>query len=165
MDISSNSFGSDGCKKPVSERRRLQTDCPFSPDGFESPCAEGAACQGTDWGAPVEDPDCRAEINLYCDCSFGEDVVACTEFLDLFVPFCTFNTRSPEESEGLIKGVTEGRNGKGVVHVMASGNEFQSGDNVNSHDLCFSRWQRWYTCSILDNWFSGLCFGPRWKCR
>ena len=143
MNISSNSFGSDACKKMGGDDRRrglrnLQGTCPFSASAEGSPCL-ASACMSVDWGSGVQSAECRTTIKGYCLSNFESDAAGCLEFLDTFVESCAYNILSPESKAGLIKGVTEGRGGKGIIHVMASGNEYDVGEVVNFEGLLNTR--------------------------
>jgi subtilisin-like proprotein convertase family protein len=48
----------------------------------------------------------------------------------LFVQ-CEYGSQPVEEQQALMKGIMEGRNGKGIIYVFAAGNEFATGADVN----------------------------------
>jgi kexin len=126
MHVSSNSIGGQACGPAGSRRRRLQATCPFLPNAF--PCLDVSSCADVDWAAPQPSLGCEQDIIDYCSnpFNFETDVEGCTEFLDLFVE-CNYAS-SPEEILAFIRGVTEGRQGKGIIFVFASGNEFFYGE-------------------------------------
>ena len=129
MHISSNSYGFPPCiDRRETWNRRLQ-QCPFVSTMETTPCL-AAECSSVDWSNPSPAVECEDAISIHCLTSFESDVQACTNFLDLFVK-CEFNSLSMEEQDALYKGVTEGRNGKGIVYVFAGGNDFGSGADVN----------------------------------
>jgi subtilisin family serine protease len=143
MHVSSNSYGVRSCNAAASSStqgtrviRRLQQECPFTATNITgaSPCSD-AACSAVDWSNPSPSDACEASISVHCQLFFESDVAACTSFLDLFVT-CVFNSLSLDEQLALSKGVTEGRNGKGIVYVFAAGDEFDLGADVN-----FAGWQ------------------------
>jgi subtilisin-like proprotein convertase family protein len=142
MHVSSNSYGRPSCSSAAASsslgagaNRRLQ-ECPFTATNITgaSPCA-ATECSTVDWSSPSPSDECEAVISLHCQLFFESDVTACTSFLDLFVT-CVFNSLTLEEQLALSKGVAEGRNGKGIVYVFASGNDFDYGADVN-----FAGWQ------------------------
>lgn len=134
MHISSNSYSIPTCGiesslvNQGSRSRRLQ-QCPFTSTTTTSPCL-ATACSSIDWSNPSPSIECEAAISIHCISSFESDVQACTNFLDLFVT-CEFNTLSMAQQVALNKGVTEGRNGKGIVYIFAGGNDFDAGADVN----------------------------------
>jgi subtilisin family serine protease len=135
MHISSNSYAVPTCSIDESSlsnggtsNRRLQ-QCPFTATTSTSPCI-AADCASVDWGNPSPSVACDAAISLHCITSFESDVQACTNFLDLFVK-CEFNSLSMAQQDALKRGVTEGRDGKGIVFIFAGGNDFGSGADVN----------------------------------
>jgi subtilisin-like proprotein convertase family protein len=135
MHISSNSYSIPSCTVDESSlpnlgsrNRRLQ-QCPFSSTTRTSPCI-ATDCAGVDWSNPSPSTACEEAISLHCIISFETDVQPCTNFLDLFVN-CEFNFLSMAQQDALSKGVTEGRNGKGIVYIFAGGNDFGSGADVN----------------------------------
>jgi subtilisin-like proprotein convertase family protein len=143
MHVSSNSYGVRSCNAAASSstqgtraNRRLQQGCPFTATNITgaSPCSD-AACAAVDWSNPSPSDECETSISVHCQLFFESDVAACTSFLDLFVT-CVFNSLTPEEQFAISKGVTEGRNGKGIVYVFAAGNEYDFGSDVN-----FAGWQ------------------------
>jgi subtilisin-like proprotein convertase family protein len=134
MHISSNSYAVPTCVQAESsltfqgKSRRLQ-QCPFKSTSISTPCT-ASECASVDWSNPSPSDECEPVINAYCETNFENDVEACTSFLDLFVT-CEFNTLTMAQQFALNKGVTEGRNGKGIVYVFAGGNDFDSGSDVN----------------------------------
>lgn len=138
MDISSNSWGFTGCdpKEGVvrqRKRRRLQATCPFRDLGEDiqaTPCRETSTCFGIDWARPTPSFECEQEIINYCrlDYIFEIDPEGCSEFFDLFVD-CKY-LPSEAESQGHIRAISEGRDGKGAIIVVAAGNSFAEGDRL-----------------------------------
>lgn len=118
MHISSNSYGISGCDYDDSffgsRRRRLQ-ECPFLP-GSEP-------CMACDW-ASVENTDiveCIFSIIDYCADGFNyeNDVAGCGLFLDLYAD-CAF-VGNYEDNEVILRGITQGRDGKGIIYLFAAG--------------------------------------------
>jgi subtilisin-like proprotein convertase family protein len=83
-----------------------------------------------DWTNPSPLSSCESAITLYCATEFENDVQACTASLDLFVQ-CEYGSQPIEEQQAMTKGIVEGRNGKGIIYVFASGNDFSFGSDVN----------------------------------
>lgn len=138
MHVSSNSYGIPSCRLvEASRERRLQTSCPFSSTSPNSPC-QSADCAGVDWSNPSPYPQCESTITIYCRINFEYDVQACTSFLDLFVQ-CQYGSQSIEEHDAFVKGITEGRDGKGIIYVFASGNDYAYGADVNFEGALNSR--------------------------
>lgn len=132
MQISSNSWGIPACTNVLASQRRLQTpNCPFFPDAENSPCLSTSACAGVDWGLPEQIPSsCEQDIIIYCYFNYENDVQGCMEFLDISVD-CNYFALPERERQAMVKGITEGRNGKGIIFVFAAGNFFSEGDDVN----------------------------------
>ena len=103
--------------------------CPFLPDS--APCSTESACATVDWSDPRASPGCTEEIIAYCTNQFNyeNDVTGCGLFLDLFVS-CTY-LPAEEESAALQQGITQGREGKGIIYVWAAGNRYDTADDVN----------------------------------
>lgn len=141
MHISNNSFERLVCRRKDNSRRDLQggrqptsNACPFLPDA--TPCATDSACTAIDWtnlqtAQPVTvSVACEDEIIAYCSnkLNYEQDAAGCIEFLDLFVD--CYYAASVEENSSLIRGIAEGRQGKGIVYVWAAGNFHALGDRV-----------------------------------
>lgn len=146
MDISSNSWGTRSCRLNVDGsdlgfRRRLQdASCPFDETGFLTPCRSASPCALEDWGRPIPLASrCDEDIARYCSLSFLEDQEACELYLDLYVR-CSYNALGEDTTAGLLKGISTGRGGKGIVYVFASGNDFQEGADTNFSGLRNSRY-------------------------
>lgn len=140
MDISQNSYGVSGCN-PI-ERRRLQTsNCPFRADITGSPCDScGSIANWADPGAQCEDL-----IAEYCTglALRIKDVEACLDYVDLYAQ-CQYDVTIPSTEEALARGITEGRGGKGIIYIFASGNDREFGSDVNMEAVLTSR----YTIAI-----------------
>ena len=117
MHISSNSYGISGCDYEGSllgRRRRLQ-ECPFLPDS--------EPCMACDWSS-VENTDteeCISSIIYYCaeGSNYENDVAGCGLFLDVYAD-CSF-VGNYEDNEAIRRGITEGRDGKGIIYLFAAG--------------------------------------------
>ena len=152
VDINSNSWGSDACFIDVGRRnrqrrqRRLQAKCPFepeeSPDGsFYSPCV-ASVCEGADWsGGTTELPEkCKSYIRSYCLLYNEEEKDGCVEYLDLYVDCDYRGTLDPALEEAFARGVTEGRDGKGIIYTIAAGNEYFMFEDINAEGELNSRY-------------------------
>jgi subtilisin family serine protease len=143
FDISQNSWGVPACGVGLAGGdRRLQRNstCPFSsrPEGliYDHPCD---VC---DFAAEIKSPQCEVAIVTHCKTNgqYKRDELACLDFLELIVAEdCTYDKVPESAINALSEGILRGRDGKGVVYVFASGNEFASGDDVNFSGLANSR--------------------------
>lgn len=111
--ISINSWNFDACSKRMRDDRFLQDDglCPFSNPTEINPCRE---CPD------FSDPDCEDYIVTFCSQKYEEEYSGCAEFLDLFVA-CGYNVLSDVGQSAILRGIREGRNGKGIIYVFAAG--------------------------------------------
>jgi len=130
IDVTNNSYGKDACdlKQEYWDddgERQLQGNCPFSAEN--NPC-QNVTCSGEDWGQAIETQECRSAVGSYCVENFSNDVTGCISYLDLFVDECNYQN---DDNSHLIKSITEGRGGKGTIHVFSAGNEFEIGEVVN----------------------------------
>ena len=142
VDVSSNSYGVQGCSAinatSTSTRRDLQGECPFQTSSSNPPCS---VCDFA--SEPLSDA-CTTAIIEYCyDPFIYERDAACQQYLDLFTT-CYFRRLSNDMQAALSLGITQGRNGKGIVYVFASGNSNIDGSNGDFTPTCNSR----YTISV-----------------
>jgi subtilisin family serine protease len=150
MHVSSNSYGIDPCQSiPKQSKRRHLQSCPFAKNSTTSPCVVDQ-CANVDWSSSTltavstlsavsaTNGTCRDYVTVYCRILFERDTEACTSYLDLYVQ-CEYNSQSEEQLQAMEKGVTEGRNGKGIVYVFASGNTYSAGTDVNFEGALNSR--------------------------
>jgi hypothetical protein len=137
-DISQNSIGYPACgaRRRELEERELQA-CPFSfEDGTNaSPCA---VC---DFSAATPSPACESAIVFHCQYYYEQDVAGCLQFLELFLPEggCDYPYLSTVAADSLAQGILDGRSGKGIIYVFASGNSFQLGEDTNLKGFTNSR--------------------------
>lgn len=144
VDIMINSFGDSGC---VRDRRReklrrlqqtFEQSCPFS-DGIKSPCP---FCRGVDW-VDVSSSVCLDAVEDYCSSDHvlfrDQDIPVCQDFLHLFVE-CSYTTLTAREKSNILEGITNGRGGKGILYFWASGNDYDSGADVNTEGVLISRY-------------------------
>ena len=133
-DISQNSFGIDACllERRRTERNLQPKECPFTfRDGSsDDPCD---VCGNDFSNKEALNRRCELTIKDHCQAYYKQDLVGCVEFLDLFIKGdrCFYNTLSEAEQEAIAYGITQGRQGKGVVYVWASGNTFEAGEDTN----------------------------------
>jgi hypothetical protein len=159
FDISQNSFGYPACGTGRRRQRQLlrvetqrqenttttTTTCPFTftHPALTDPCS---VCDFPDVddesSTTTTSSTCQAAIVRHCQYSYEDDVSACLQFLDLFLPGgqCDYNVLSPPAREALAKGILEGRDGKGIIYVFASGNSFMFGDDTNFKGYTNSRY-------------------------
>mmetsp|Transcript_29477 Transcript_29477/g.33081 ORF Transcript_29477/g.33081 Transcript_29477/m.33081 type:complete len:892 (-) Transcript_29477:118-2793(-) len=82
---------------------------------------------------------CLESIKNHCDIYYVKERNACMEYIDEILeakyPFtdgeCRFKTLTTAARNTFTKGVTEGRNGKGIIYIFAAGNENRVGDDTN----------------------------------
>lgn len=151
MDISSNSYGAETCSTPDREKggRRLQNLCPFLQEFEYSPCATKTPCTEDDWNNGRLSASCENYVVRYCSILFENDVQACTAYLDLFVE-CQYFGLENDQLEAFVTGVTEGRGGKGIIYVYASGNSYYAGADVNFDGTVNSRFTIRYAAASIE---------------
>lgn len=151
IDVTSNSFGYDGCSRQrrtqgsqewdgtdtsLAVATDLQISCPFqvvTDDGSQSPCD---FCDFSDELSAI----CKRAIVIHCRDFFKEDYNACTEFIDLIIGGkCRYNVIPDKELDEIMFGIQKGRGGKGIVFVFSSGNQFESGDTTGTQPYTNSR--------------------------
>ena len=148
FDISQNSWAFEGCG-PLSPRqyneiggrkaRNLENDnCPFVFKPFDgylvSPCDRCNFTNPDQLGS-----ECFQAINTHCSWFPVEERRGCLEYLDLILLSrnpdsegeCHFGTLPEASVDAFTRGITEGRNGKGIIYVFAAGNEYDTGDDTN----------------------------------
>ena len=130
FDISQNSWGPTICTPLRKRRLEVLETCPFvyKDPIFGSPCDVCDFPMSTDNFSSLE---CEYEIRDHCRFNYEHEPTACLDFWDLFIEGCAYATLSQSEQDAFAKGVTEGRNGKGIIYVFAAGNEHDLGSNVN----------------------------------
>jgi subtilisin-like proprotein convertase family protein len=149
MDVSQNSFGTTGCtevsqdntRRRFRRRRDLQqqssSSCLFTykNDFFSNPC------EVCDFTVTPLSSACEENIVFHCEAFYEEDANACLDFLELYIQGgeCRFNSLTEDQVEGLTAGVSQGRNGKGVIYIFAVGNQHNAGDDVNYAGLVNTR--------------------------
>lgn len=154
FDISQSSFGLDACGSPDAPGRNRNRDrrsslrrkaqetvpCPFNPTLSDfQPCT---VCESYFQNGTADDPtaECQKAIVDHCFSAFEDDYVACSDFFDIIIGGgCNYDKLPPAALEAITKGITEGRDGKGAIYVIASGNGYRSGDDVNFGGLTNSR--------------------------
>lgn len=138
--VSSNSYARSACAYDLSdlpppERRSLQTStCPFLSDAIGSPCG---SC--TDFASDPLDSACTRAIIVYCTKPNNYEAdPGCVTYLELFAK-CRYNGLNPRLQEQFTKGVTEGRNGLGIIYVFAAGNDQAVSEDTNYDGFFTSR--------------------------
>jgi len=163
MDISINAWSLDACvlaeqqrrKRRERRRRNLQEaatagTCPFSQAFSDSPCAACAtsitaantAVNNADLAALT--PECRQAIMFYCTNRFELDMEVCTDYLSVYAE-CEYDTVLSQEEQAAMEIATQqGRDGKGIIYVMSSGNQYVYGGSTNGQKYVLTR----YTISV-----------------
>mmetsp|Transcript_36249 Transcript_36249/g.87337 ORF Transcript_36249/g.87337 Transcript_36249/m.87337 type:complete len:1831 (+) Transcript_36249:46-5538(+) len=147
FDISQSSFGLDACgsvdrRLRGNDRRKLQdaVSCPFNTAASNfDPCT---VCESYFQSGMVDDPtsECQSEIVSHCASAFEDDYIACSDFFDIIVGGgCNYDKLPSSALNAISEGITRGRDGKGAVFVIASGNGYRTGDDVNFGGLTNSR--------------------------
>ena len=162
-DISINAYGSDACQttnRRNRRRRRAQDDsnCPFQnvPENVSfnnNPCF---LCDFDSTQNEEMSSVCQTSIIRYCDDeeNYERDLVGCIEHLDLFIKHgqCFYNSLEEAASEALATGVTQGRDGKGIIYVWAAGNTYHAGEDTNFQGFINTR----LTIAVGSVGFDGL---------
>ena len=139
VDISSNSYGPDTCVYTKGRERLLQQSaCPFPPEHELTPCT---VC-GEVWGPGMPD-DCLTAVANYCRLYYEDSPSACIDYMDFFVS-CNYHILPTVMLDAWTRSITEGRNGLGVVYLVAAGNLYSSRENTNANGYLNSR----FTMSI-----------------
>lgn len=135
QDVSSNSYSVQSCqpKSRDGRTRRLQ-ECPFRQDLANSPCS---LCDFSNPDALSE--TCINAIASYCQFRrIYEIEPSCVKYLEHFAECNFFGLPDDFQSE-LVRGIQEGRGGKGLLFVFSSGNKYSSGADVNFNGVQNSR--------------------------
>jgi hypothetical protein len=155
FDISQNSFGYPACgpgrqrhlQEPQEEENNNNNNtCPFAyRSSFTNPCT---VCEFGDdddsFATTTKSTKCQTTIVQHCRFHYEKDVAACLQFLDWLLPDgqCDYNVLSRPSQDALAKGILQGRDGKGIIFVFASGNSFAFGDDTNFKGYTNSRYDR-----------------------
>ncbi len=134
FDISQNSYGIDGCVER-SGRQLQQGTCPFQFVEFDNtfPCN---VCDDFNNLSQA----CEYSIKQHCQRNYESDVDGCLEFLDMILGGnCLYGVLDDREREAIVQGIIQGRNGKGIIYVFASGNAYNRGDDTNIQAYTNSR--------------------------
>jgi len=142
MDISQNSYSYVPCQVGqynFAGTFEEITECPFLYRPDEPYIFVGAEYNLTHPCDVCEFPSlnpgdvCSDVIYVHCDSYFEYEQEACRDILDDFITRgeCTFFQDFDSISASIEKGAKEGRDGKGIIYVYASGNNFVEGDNTN----------------------------------
>lgn len=138
-DISQNSWGLPACseREDIILRRKLQINiCPFKATG---PNRDGP-CDICDFESQYLSFECEESIVKHCKYLYEQDISACLDFLDVLLGgLCVYDALPEPALDALKTGILEGRDGKGIIYVFASGNDFDIGDDVNFGGLTNSR--------------------------
>ena len=133
VDVSSNSWGWDECRSMGAnpDERRLSSDdaCPFvSDDAWSAQSAAdlcATSCAGQDWTASAVSHACHEAIADHCERYFESDEDACRRFDYLYASCDGVQINTWQSFRALKRGAAEGRGGKGVIYVWATGNGYK----------------------------------------
>jgi subtilisin-like proprotein convertase family protein len=136
FDISQNSYCMDACIPAYWRRTLEEKSCPFTKFG-----AITGPCDVCDFTSTSKSGECEEAIIAHCFHHYEDDIDACVEFLDLYLwnGECSFNILSDEARDALTYGILSGRDGKGIIYVIAAGNGFATGDDTNFSGFANSR--------------------------
>jgi hypothetical protein len=137
FDISQNSISVPVCGGGRTRRHLQGGACPFLYEDAQN----GNPCTDCDFAASSKAPVCEAAIISHCTNFYEQDGAACLQFLELFLPegSCEYTQLTDVAREALATGILEGREGKGIIYVFASGDSFQSGGDTNCAGYTNSR--------------------------
>ncbi|KAL3924661.1 MAG: hypothetical protein SGILL_000913 [Bacillariaceae sp.] len=147
MDISSNSFERPACQPDDERRRDLQADqCPFAYSDYRPQYDPCLVCDSFSNNAGYNDntirssTECVEAIVEHCNRYYEIEREPCSEFLDLIIGGeCDYVGLSNVARNSIVKGVNEGRDGKGIIYVFAAGNSHFEGDDTNLKGYTSSR--------------------------
>lgn len=132
MDISQNSYERPACRSDVVDdgrRRRRQAEggCPFVKPNKQ---VENDPCLMCDFSAAAVLSDaCRNAIVRHCKRHYEDETAGCTNYLDLIIGgTCSYVGLSAVARASIVQGIREGRGGRGIIYVFASGNAYFEGD-------------------------------------
>ena len=139
FDISLNSFGLPVCSSDLFIRHRqlrgLQ-ECPFS---FQDSSANiDYPCDVCSFTEPTLTEECENSIIEHCRIFYEEDETGCLEYLSLLVGgdgTCNYQSLPEDAREAMETGVTQGRDGKGIIYVFPAGDGYALGEDVNFDGL------------------------------
>lgn len=144
-DISTNSWSGTNCEGRRRRRRRRLQECPFPADDDGSPCA---VC---DYGADNPSDECALATMDYCSgnlipsthegCAWIFDVLYGTP-VDGHSDSCNIYRLPSSTEQSILRGITEGRGGKGTVYTFSASNAW--GQDGNQEGYMSSR----YTISV-----------------
>jgi len=143
FDISQNSFASTGCAPQdgftLSGVFVNTNECPFTHKPAAPLVIDGVVldeqhpCDACNFPSMEQPESCLSAVKLYCQVFFEVDQDTCTGLLDDLRTNgeCTILPQNDATVAAMEQGAQEGRNGKGVIYVFASGNTFASAGNSN----------------------------------
>ena len=127
VDVSSNSWGYDECATMLPTYGRRLEACPFAagrPWSERSAADVCATCAGEDWNGAFG-AACHTAIAEHCEYHFADDEDACRAFDHLYTSCAGYQIGDLPEFDALEAGASEGRGGRGVVYVWATGNGYR----------------------------------------
>ncbi|KAH8059212.1 serine-type endopeptidase [Aureococcus anophagefferens] len=127
VDVSSNSWGYDECATMLPTYGRRLEACPSAagrPWSERSAADVCATCAGEDWNGAFG-AACHTAIAEHCEYHFADDEDACRAFDHLYTSCAGYQIGDLPEFEALEAGAREGRGGRGVIYVWATGNGYR----------------------------------------
>ena len=143
IDISQNSFGVQTCRtlenSTFSGTFPNDNTCPFTYRYGDTVPFFGQAtnvthpCKACEFPSTEPDEFCANVVDQHCLLFAEFDQEICMELLDKLVlgGECGFRSMNPATTAAIEQGAMEGRNGKGIIYVHSSGNDFGLGGNTN----------------------------------
>ncbi|CAJ1967232.1 unnamed protein product [Cylindrotheca closterium] len=139
FDISNNSWQNTVCHPNDLSGRKLaqlfQGQCPFQSTASSNPCE---ICD-FEFSLSV---DCENAIYKHCGASYTyqEDSLACNEYSHILIDSCQYQIFRDFQVNEVEKGVQFGREGKGAIYVVAAGNYYNLGVDVNMDRITNTRY-------------------------
>ncbi|KAL3940132.1 MAG: hypothetical protein SGBAC_005271 [Bacillariaceae sp.] len=140
FDISNNSWQNTVCHPNDLAGRKLAElgqgrQCPFQSPASSNPCE---ICD-FEFSLSLE---CENAIYKHCGAShtYQEDSLACNEYSHILIDTCQYQVFRDFQVDEVEKGVRFGREGKGAIYVVAAGNYYNLGVDVNMDRITNTRY-------------------------
>lgn len=137
FDVHHNSWGKQVCNDVNNDEwagRRRMEDSPECPFVYQNPLLI-SPCDVCEFPLDADvSGQCAFTINFHCGNFFRFDERACFEHLEYHLGGkCYFDGMNPQLLDAFTEGIKEGRDGKGVIYVFSSGNDFQEGGDASQN--------------------------------
>lgn len=134
FDISQNSWQNIVCYQKNARRlRNLANDCPFESLEPSNPCGN---CSGFSDDTVLSE-ECEDAVFMHCANSFTyqQDTDACNEYFHLLLDSCEYHMIRDYQVDQIERGAQLGRNGKGAIYVVSSGNYYHCESTLGRFQL------------------------------